>query len=82
MNYGFLTVGLTMLLVVVVSFSWLVAFGPLFQTMAYPGDLEPRILPTIEGHYAVIDCLHTRVFFKGRVYPMTDGVIARECEGA
>jgi hypothetical protein len=50
--------------------------------MAYPGDLEPRILPTIEGHYAVIDCLHTRVFFKGRVYPMTDGVIARECEGA
>ena len=82
MNKGMLALGLTILLLVVFGFSWLVTYGPLFEPMAYPGDLGPRTLPAFNGHYAVVDCLHTQTFFNGRTYPMTDGVIARECEGA
>jgi len=82
MNNTVLALGLTVLLLAVIGFSWLIAYGPLFEPMAYPGDLEPRAVPTMNGFYAVVDCLHSRTFFNGRVYPMTDGEIARECEGA
>jgi len=81
MNHKYLSLALSVLIVVVFGFSWLIAYGPLFEPMAYPGDLEPKLIPTIDGYYPVLDCLHTRIFFNGRTYPMTEDQIARECKG-
>ena len=79
MSNKYLSLALSVVIVVVFGFSWLIAYGPLFEPMAYPGELEPKLLPTIDGYYLVVDCLHTRIFFDGHTYPMTNEQFARGC---
>jgi hypothetical protein len=65
------------LIIVSVAFSWLVAFGPLYETMAYPGDAQPRAMLD----YSPVDCINYVFYVNGKTVPMSDGVIARECAG-
>ena len=73
----YLVFGSLAFIVVVFMFSWMVAFGPLYEILAYPGDFQP--LPTQWN--ADADCINNVLYFNGKSVPMTDGVIARDCEG-
>ena len=74
-----MTIGLLIMVLIAFVFSWLIAFGPLYDDMAYPGDLQPQEIPALKGYYLVLDCLHSRMFFNGKVVPMSDGEIDRMC---
>ena len=79
MSNKYLSLAISVFLVAVFTFSWFVIYGPFFEPMAYPGNLEPKPFPTIDGYYLVVDCLHTRIFIGTQSYPMTDAQITREC---
>jgi len=75
-NDRYVVVGGFVLISVVIFFSWMVAFGPLYDAAAYPGELQPRIMQ--ESNSA--DCINYVFYVNGMVVPMSDGVIARECD--
>jgi hypothetical protein len=61
----------------VIIFSWLVAFGPLYKSVAYPGELQPIKMQ----EYNTVDCVNNVFYVHGKAVPMSDSVIAEECGG-
>ena len=73
----YIVAGGFVLISAVIIFSWAIAFGPLYEILAFPGELQPIREETITA----ADCVNHVFYVNGKIVPMSDGVIVRECGG-